>query len=190
MKAYLALTLLATFGTVQSIEARPKIWMEQPDSFFANQLIIVKDDGHIKQLGIFQTGDITELVRDNKEALAAAKLADELDTSGKIFFWSGLGVGLTGAIVGLSMLDYKTDSTTGRRTLDNGSGDTTAGLITVGISLTVYCVGIIIGTAKLLSSKHHLLKSINIYNGVYDKVGFQSPSQGTYVQYASWQQSF
>ena len=179
---------IAVFSfTGTQIFAKPRIWIEARSSMFVPSGAIITDTGKSQVTGMFETADITALVADNKEAHALAQLANDADTSGKIWFWSGFGVGLGGIITGLAIMDYKRDSVTGDSSIDYSSSRTNAGLIVAGISCVWYVVGILVGTQKLMSSKHYLFKSINTYNGVYEKTQSQSalPTGANYFTFTS-----
>jgi len=188
----LTTTMVLFLYPVIEILPRPKIWVEVPDSLFNPQPIIMTDTGKSIQTGIFQTADISEFVSDNEAALKLAKLSDSYDTSGKIWFWTGLGIGLTGIVTGSGILEYKKDAKTGNRVVDSSSTQTKAGFITLGVSALWYIVGTLVGASKLTTSRHYLLKSLNTYNGVYEKTSSQSYnfSAGSHSHYLGWSNKF
>jgi len=129
------------------LQAKPKIWVENPKSFFS---IFDENVFHKNGKKGFD-GDIRDLVKDNKEALKWAT------KSHSAFQWQKAWS--FGSFVSLL-------SGLGVFFVPNLSKVETAGIL-LG-SLTLYTSSNLLSLSYMFDHKHYLDKAINTYNGVYE----------------------
>ncbi|MGE0614740.1 MAG: hypothetical protein AB7P04_03795 [Bacteriovoracia bacterium] len=175
----LAATILVTIFAATPAMATPKIYFENNNSFdFMNETIT---DGKVKiDPNFFGKYDLTEMVKDNADALKYANLHREYANCGAIWGASTFVVGLTGLIVG---------------GMFNSAGWVRPGYAWAG-GIVLLAGGLVVRN-KMTRARHYLHRAVNTYNGVVYKdeteettppksawnVDYQPQNQSTAVQY-------